>query len=318
MVMSQQNGAGLPTIPVLVGPTASGKTALTAHIHDQYPSIEIISADSRQIYTGMDIGTAKVSRAFREAIPHHLIDILTPDVKYSAGKFARDAASAIQEIFQRGNVPLIVGGTGFYIRALFEGLQAPPTDPTVLEMLEKRMDNEGYDQLVLELQRVDPQAAQYHPPENRVKTLRALACYHQTGIPYSHYRQSESVAEFAYRPNVYCLMPDRAELYSRINNRAIAMLDDGLVEETQKLIALGYSPESPGLRTVGYKEVLAYMAGDCTRDEMVAGIQQSTRRYAKRQMTWFRRQLKEAQYSSTFDGWQDWFEGVIKNRNREG
>ena len=174
-------------IPVLVGPTASGKTALSEQIHDQYPAVEIISADSRQIYIGMDIGTAKPPQSFLQRVPHHLIDILRPDVLYSAGTFARDAGSAINAILQQDKIPLITGGTGFYIRALFEGLQAPAADPVIYSRLEKRMEVEGYDVLLQELHRLDPSAAEILPPENRAKTFRALACYYQTGVPYSQY-----------------------------------------------------------------------------------------------------------------------------------
>lgn len=283
-------------IPVIVGPTASGKTALACRLAERYPDVEIVSADSRQIYIGMDIGTAKPSPELLENIPHHLVDILPPDRAYSAGRFARDAQGIIDAVLARGGKPLVVGGTGFYIRALFRGLGAPAVDPEVYAGLERRMEAEGYDALLEELRRVDPAGAAMHPPENRVKTLRALACWHQTGLPYSRFHSADdadAAANPRYRPGILRLMPDRALLYERINERVEEMAADGLVEEARRLLEAGYGPDSPGMRTVGYVEAVAFIQGKMNREEMIAAIAQATRRYAKRQMTWFRNQLRE-------------------------
>lgn len=283
-------------VPVIVGPTASGKTALACALADRYPHVEIISADSRQIYIGMDIGTAKPSPELLKKIPHHLVDILPPDRAYSAGRFARDAEGIIDAVLARGGTPLVVGGTGFYIRALFHGLGAPAVDPEVYAGLERRMAAEGYDALLEELRRVDPVGATMHPPENRVKTLRALACWHQTGLPYSRFRSSDDsdgLEPPRYRPAIFRLMPDRALLYERINERVQEMVEQGLVEETRRLLEGGYGPDSPGMRTVGYVEAVRFIEGKTDREEMIADIAQATRRYAKRQMTWFRNQIRE-------------------------
>ncbi len=307
-VMNTTENPALIAIPVLVGPTASGKTALSEQIHAQYPEVEIISADSRQIYVGMDIGTAKPPQAFLQRVPHHLVDIIHPDVRYSAGKFARDASAAINAILERGKIPLIAGGTGFYIRALFEGLQAPAADPVMYSQLEKRVEVEGYDALLEELYRLDPNAAKVLPPENRAKTLRALACCLQTGVPYSQFLLEQKEILPVYKPVPFCLMPDRNLLYERINLRVVDMVNAGLLEETQKLLAQGYTTESPGMKTVGYKEALQYLSGDFSHEEMITAIQQSTRRYAKRQVTWFRGQLPETTtYAETTEGWGEWF-----------
>lgn len=277
------------TIPVIVGPTASGKTALSLELADRHPGIEIISADSRQIYTGMDIGTAKPSLEELARVPHHMIDIVAPDVLYSAGEYAEAARKAIAGVLERGGTPLVVGGSGFYVQALFEGLGAPTVDPEILAELQKRGEEEGFDRLHEELMRIDPEAARAHSPNNHVKTLRALCCYHQTGIPYSTFISGKSIQEAPFKPVYYVLAPERATLYDRINRRVLSMLEAGLVEETKQLLAAGYEPTAPGLRTVGYAEVLAWLAGEISEPRMIDLIQQSTRRYAKRQMTWFRR-----------------------------
>jgi tRNA dimethylallyltransferase len=272
---------------VIVGPTASGKTALSLALAERFPLVEIVSADSRQIYAGMDIGTAKPSADELRAIPHHLIDIVTPDTLYSAGRYAVDARAAIDDIIARGGMPLVVGGSGFYVKALFHGLGAPAVDQRVLDDLTERAAREGYDALYDELLRVDPAAA--HSPNNRVKLLRALACWHQTGERYSAFEGEEAIGAAPYEPLYIGIAPGRAELYERINQRVLTMMRQGLVAETEELLRRGYDADSPGMKTVGYAEVIRYLAGDLAYDAAVALIQQSTRRYAKRQMTWFRR-----------------------------
>ncbi len=284
--MTVQRGA----IPVIIGPTASGKTALSLELAERHPGIEIISADSRQIYAGMDIGTAKPSPEELARVRHHLIDIVAPDVLYSAGEYAEAARNAIAGVLERGGTPLVVGGSGFYVKALFEGLGAPTVDPEILAELQKRGEEEGFDRLHDELMRIDPEAARAHSPNNHVKTLRALCCYHQTGIPYSTFMSGgESIQAAPFKPVYHILAPERATLYDRINRRVLSMLEAGLVEETRGLLAAGYERNAPGMRTVGYAEVLAWLAGEISESRMIDLIQQSTRRYAKRQMTWLRR-----------------------------
>jgi tRNA dimethylallyltransferase len=276
-------------IQVIVGPTAAGKTALALQIAGRAGDIEIVSADSRQIYTGMDIGTAKPSAAELRHVPHHMIDIVTPDTLYSAGRFAADARRAIDDILGRGRTPLVVGGSGFYIRALFEGLGAPTVDQKILAGLKERSETEGAERLYEELLAIDPEAARAHSPNNVVKTLRALCCWYQTGRLFSSFASEESLGPSPYIPVYRGIAPPRELLYDRINRRALAMLEAGLLAETEALLARGYDRAAPGLKTVGYAEAIAHLAGEIDYPTMVAAIQQSTRRYAKRQMTWFRR-----------------------------
>ncbi len=301
-------------VPGIVGPTASGKTKLATLLADRYSQIEVISADSRQIYVGMDIGTAKPSKEIRERIPHHLIDIHAPDHRYSAGQFARNASQAIESIISRGNIPLVVGGTGFYVHALFKGLSAPAADSKIYAELEKRLATEGYESLFNELLRVDPEAARLFPKESRLKTLRALTCWHQTGVCYSTFYDRDR-----YSSNLspsYCLMlPERKQLYHRINKRVIEMFDEGLVDETKALIGAGYSANAPGLRTVGYKEVIEMFGGKIDSSEVIPAVQQSTRRYAKRQYTWFRNKLdSEVVTVETVSEGVEWFTHWIERR----
>ena len=277
-------------VPVIVGPTAAGKSALAMGLATGcLERAEIVSADSRQVYVGMDIGTAKPSAEERAAVRHHLIDIITPDQLYSAGQFALAARAVIRERIAAGARSVVVGGSGFYIKALFEGLAAPEVDVATMSALEERVEREGYDALVAELAHVDPDAAAAHSANNRVKTLRALACWYQTGVQYSRFEGSGELGAFEHRPLYIGVAPERATLYAWINARAASMLERGLVEETGRLLSTGIAPDAPGLRTVGYKEAIEHLAGRIDRATMLDAIAQSTRRYAKRQMTWFRR-----------------------------
>ncbi|MEP7219325.1 MAG: tRNA (adenosine(37)-N6)-dimethylallyltransferase MiaA [Bacteroidota bacterium] len=277
-----------PMIPVIAGPTASGKTGLALALAERIDSIEIVSADSRQIYMGMDIGTAKPTDEELRAVPHHMIDIITPDILFSAGEYAARAREIIAEILDRGNQPLVVGGSGFYVRALFEGLTAPTVDQEILARLAERGVSEGYEILYDELTRIDPVAASAHSPNNHVKLLRALCCWYQTGVPYSRFSSAQAETQLPYVPRYLALGPPREMLYERINARVLEMIASGLIAETEGLLAAGYSASSPGLKTVGYAEALKHIAGEIGGAEMIAMIQQSTRRYAKRQMTWLR------------------------------
>jgi tRNA dimethylallyltransferase len=276
-------------IPVIVGPTASGKTSLALELARDDRRIEIVSADSRQVYAGMDIGTAKPSAEQLRETPHHMIDVVPPTVNYTAGDFALDARVAINNILQRGGRPLIAGGSGFYIRALFHGLGAPTVDQSVYDSLVERANREGYDTIYQELLRIDPLAAQAQSANNRVKVFRALACYVQTGRLYSSFLEGDAIEQAAFVPRYLGLAPPRPELYHRINQRVIEMVEAGLVEEVQGLLRQGLPLDAPGFRTVGYEETLDYLAGKLSREAMIHSIQQSTRRYAKRQLTWFRK-----------------------------
>lgn len=286
-VSASVSTAGRRRIPVIVGPTAAGKTAAALALAAAFPEIEIISADSRQIYIGMEIGTAKPTREELAAAPHHMIDVVTPDVRYSAGMYADAVSALLRGIMERGKVPLLVGGTGFYLKALFQGLGAPTVDPAVLAELEARCRGIGASAMHQELAAIDLVAAAAHSPNNVVKTLRALACYYQTGRPYSSFLTSDASAS-EWEPCYLGIAPERGLLYGRIDARVLTMIEAGLIAETEGLLASGIAGDAPGMRTVGYAEVVEYLRGAIDRPRMIELIQQSTRNYAKRQMTWFR------------------------------
>lgn len=278
------------TVPVIYGPTASGKTALSALIAEADPTIEIISADSCQIYRRLDIGAAKADRSFRDRIPHHLIDILDPTERYSAGMFARDAAAAIRSIIERGRRPVIVGGTGFYLRALFEGLAAPPLDPKIADTLARRLEVEGLDALRAELLSLDPEVERTIDLSNREKIVRALGSIVQYGVSYSSHVDRERM-ECVMRPIYLLIDPERAALYAEIDRRVITMVEDGLIEEVAALRREGVPDDAKGFRSVGYPDVIRMLDGEITMEEMIASIQRNTRRFAKRQVTWMRTQI---------------------------
>ena len=277
------------TAIALVGPTASGKTALSEHIAHHLP-VEIISADSRQVYRYLTIGTAKPPAELLERIPHHFIDIVDPDESYSAGRFGTEAAQVVQDIHTRGRIPLIVGGSGLYIRALCEGLFDEESADVLPHRvrIEQRLAEEGVESLYSELQRIDPVSAERYSDRNRRRILRALEYYYATGRPLAE-AHGLHTQQRNFRTLYFAQAMERPELYDRINRRTVQMFDDGIVEETEAVLALGYSPELNSLNTVGYKECIALLRGELTREEAIQRTQQNTRRYAKRQMTWFRR-----------------------------
>lgn len=279
-----------PVVIALAGPTASGKTALAGAVAALLP-VEVISADSRQIYRHLTIGTAKPSADLLRDIPHHFIDIIDPDETYSAGRFATEAAPVVQDILKRGRVPLVVGGSGLYIQALCEGFFREESGIDVLphrQHLEARLQSEGADVLYDELQRVDPVSAARYSDRNPRRLLRALEFFYATGRPLSaaHAEQQE---QRSFRTLYFAPGHDRQELYRRIDARTVAMFADGIVEETAAVLAMGYTPDLNSLNTVGYKECVALLRGDISREEALRLTQQNTRRYAKRQLTWFRR-----------------------------
>lgn len=272
---------------IIVGPTAVGKTQLALTIAQKL-NAEIISADSRQIYRQMDIGTAKPTPEERRAVPHHFIDVKNPDEDYSAGAFGNDAREVIRQMFAEGRTPIVAGGAGFYLRALVDGLQSPPAgNPQIKRRLKDRVAFEGLTALREELARVDPVAAERIHPNDQQRTLRALEFFELTGKPFSNFQtQAPEPADF--EPVVIGLTRERPELYKIIDTRVAQMFEAGLVEEVQRLLEMGYSPNLNALQTVGYLEVIRYLNGLCPFSEMVELIKKNTRNYAKRQSTWFR------------------------------
>jgi tRNA dimethylallyltransferase len=275
-------------VVVLVGPTASGKTAVSLPLAERIGA-EIISADSRQVYRYMDIGTAKPTPAERARVPHHFIDILTPDQDYNAGEFGVRGREEIAKILSRGRVPLVVGGSGLYVRSLVDGFfDGPPADPEVRSAIEQRFSAGGVAVLLEELRRVDPVFAARVDPTKPRRMIRALEVFQVTGVPISQLH-AELKVEIPFRSQVFGLAWPKAELHNRIGQRCAMMLHGGLLDEVESLVRRGYGPDLNALNTVGYAEAFAFRAGQIGRDEMVELFCRNTRRYAKRQMTWFRK-----------------------------
>ena len=277
-----------PKVLILVGPTAVGKTALSLDLAEQL-NAEIVSADSRQVYKFMDIGTAKPTPEELERIPHHFIDIRSPDQLYSAGEYGRDARDVIATLLSKFITPLVVGGSGFYIRALVDGLFAPQaTDPEKKEQWRHRIKVEGKEQVFAILQKVDPETAARLHINDTQRVVRALEVWELTGRPISEFRQGEEISA-SFSPLFFGLNRKRDELYARIEQRVDDMISEGLVGEVENLLHMGYGPQHNALRTVGYREVFDHFDGKIDYETMIDTIKQNTRRYAKRQLTWFRK-----------------------------
>ena len=271
---------------LLTGPTAVGKTELSLQLATIL-SAEIISADSRQVYRYMDIGTAKPTVEERRSIPHHFINVRTPDQEYSAGSFGEDARACIGDLHARGKQAVVAGGSGFYIQALVDGLYAPKiSDSRIKAKWRALYHSRGADSLMQELEAVDPASAGRLHPNDMQRIVRALEVYELTGRPLSDFQpQRAHAADFF--PVFIGLNRERDALYQRIEKRVDKMIGDGLLKEVEQLQAMGYDASLNAMQTVGYREVFAYQAGLFSFEEMVGEIKKNTRRYAKRQMTWF-------------------------------
>ncbi len=276
------------SIPILVGPTASGKTALALRLAERVPDLEVVSADSRQVYRMLAIGTAKPTHAERKAVPHHLIDFLDPAERYSAGRFRTDAEEAIADCLRRGAFPVVVGGTGLYLRALTEGLSPIPAVPDeVNRRLRDALEAEGLPALYRRLQDRDPVAAFGIRPNDTQRILRALAVYEATGKPLSVWWKSPAVPS-GYRYAWLGIRSPQERLRDRIRRRAYAMLDAGLEDEVRRLLERGYGWDTPAMRTVGYREWRSHFEGGTSVEEIASRIITDTAQYGKRQMTWFK------------------------------
>ncbi len=275
-------------VVLLVGPTASGKTSVSLHLAPIL-NAEIISADSRQVYKHLDIGTAKPTLAERAKVPHHFIDELPPDKEFNAGEFGDRGREAIDAIIARGHVPLVVGGSGLYIQSLIDGFfEGPGADWEYRKVLEEKIRQGKAAELISELRKVDPDSAGRIDPTKPRRIIRALEVRHITGKPLSMLQQ-EGKIDVNITPRFLGLEWERAVLYQRINLRCEEMLGAGLLDEILHLEKMGYGPSLNALRTVGYAEGFAYHRGEISYDEMVRLFKQNSRRYAKRQLTWFRR-----------------------------
>jgi tRNA dimethylallyltransferase len=278
----------MPTAFVLLGPTASGKSRLALELAQKLP-LEIVSVDSAQVYRGMDIGTAKPGPAERAQVRHHLIDLVDPHESYSVGRWREDAIRAIEDIFQRTKIPLLVGGTMLYYRALTSGLAAlPSADIEVRAELDASAARRGWPSLHAELAKVDPEAAQRIQPNDAQRIQRALEVWKLTGEPLSKIqRLTEAPLPFALK--AFALVPERAFLHARIAERFEAMLAAGLIEEVKSLKSrFALQPTLPSMRAVGYRQVWEFLEGRFGEDELRSRGVAATRQLAKRQLTWLR------------------------------
>jgi tRNA dimethylallyltransferase len=279
-----------PRLIAIVGPTAAGKSALALRLASEWPA-EIVSCDSLQVYRGLDVGSAKPSLEERRRVRHHLIDVRDPREGFSAAEFARAARSAIAAIAERGALPLVVGGSGLYFRALFRGIfEGPSRDDAFRARLERLAGRFGDARLHRLLRRVDPASAARIATADRVRVVRALEVYRATGrtIGSHHRRPAEGLAGFD--ALVVGLDPDRAALRLSVERRSRAMLDGGLLEEAAAVLDSGCPPHTPALRAIGYRQAVALLRGETTQEQALAELVTETMRYAKRQMTWFRRE----------------------------
>ncbi len=278
---------------VLVGPTAIGKTALSLKIAEKF-HCEIISMDSMQVYRHMDIGTAKVSREEQQRITHHLIDIVDPDEQYDAARFACDTLQAIEKIVARGKTPLITGGTGLYLSSLVNGMfDTLHVSQEVRDQLRQRLQGEGRDVLHRELMAIDRESGLRIHINDTQRLLRGLEIFYATGLPWSEHlrRQKESARPPCLsRILLLGLTCDRDLLYDRIKTRTVRMMQDAFAKEVEHLLSKGYAKDLPAMQSIGYRHMLGCLNGEWDRETATAALVRDTRRYAKRQMTWFKNQ----------------------------
>lgn len=276
---------------ILTGPTAVGKTHLSIRLAKAVQG-EIISADSMQVYRHMDIGSAKIRPEEMEGVPHHLIDCLNPDEDFNVVRFQEMAKEAMAHIYQRGHIPILTGGTGFYIQAITGDIDFTQhgEDNSYRLALEKKAAEEGAQSLHDMLQKVDPLSAQTIHANNVKRVIRALEYYNQTGQPISSHNLEQRQKTSPYQLAYFVLNDERSRLYQRIDQRVDEMISSGLVKEVETLKAMGCHPGMVSMQGLGYKEILAYLEGDCSLEEAVYILKRDTRHFAKRQITWFKRE----------------------------
>jgi tRNA dimethylallyltransferase len=270
----------------IVGPTAVGKSELALHLAQYFP-LEIISADSRQVYRYMDIGTNKPTLAERASVPHHIIDVVDPGQDFNLAMYHRLAFEALNAIQKKDTLPLLVGGSGLYVWSLVEGWKIPevPPDKKLRRQMEDRAEREDSQSLYRELQDIDPSAAERVNPRNVRRIIRALEIYHATGQPPSQLQRKEAPA---FSVLVIGLTQERSELYKRIDWRVDEMMKEGLVDEVEQLLKKGYSPSLPSMSGIGYKQIGQFLRGEMTLPEAVDKMKHETHRLARHQYAWFR------------------------------
>ncbi len=276
---------------IITGPTAIGKTALSLFLAHNL-SGEIVSADSMQVYRHMDIGSAKIAADKMQGIPHHLIDIIEPTEDFHVKEFSSRAKQAIAEIAARGNLPVMVGGTGFYIQAVLYDIAFTEENDngSYRKELEQQYDDGGAEDLFRKLQTVDYASAQIIHPKNKKRLIRALEYYYLTGEAISVHNKRERNRTSAYRFLYYVLTDDREKIYARIDRRVDEMIEEGLVDEVKRLKEMGVTRDMTSMQGLGYKEIYACLDGECSLEDAVYRIKRDTRHFAKRQLTWFRRE----------------------------
>lgn len=276
---------------ILTGPTAVGKTALSVKLAKAINGA-IISADSMQVYRGMDIGSAKVTKEEMDGIPHYLIDVLDPDEEFHVVRFQEMAKAAMNEIYARGQIPIITGGTGFYIQAVLYDIDftSQEEDTVYREKLEAFAEEKGNDALHEMLKKVDPVSAEKIHANNRKRVIRALEFYEKTKTPISEHNEAEAAKESPYSFCYFVLNDERDKVYDRIEKRIDLMLEAGLIEEVKALQEKGYHRSMVSMQGLGYKEILSYLEGEISLEEAIYILKRDTRHFAKRQLTWFRRE----------------------------
>jgi tRNA dimethylallyltransferase len=284
-LVDEPSDGAKPLVLALVGPTATGKTALSLALAERI-QLEVVSADSRMVYRWMDVGTAKPSEDERRRVPHHLVDVADPDETYTAALYQRDALAAIARIHRRGRLPLLVGGTGLYVRAVCDGLQIPAVAPDAdyRAELEARAARDGWEMLRDELAAVDPPSAARIEPRNVRRVIRALEVHRATGVPFSAWQRRSPVP---FETRFIGLDIPRDELYPRIDQRVDEQIAVGLIEEVRDLVERGYD-SCASMSGFGYRELSAYLRGELSRDAAIEQYKRATRQYARRQLTWFR------------------------------
>ena len=280
------------SVIILLGPTGIGKSKVAITLSAFFSS-EIVSADSMQVYKYMNIGTAKPSREDRRVVPHHMINIVHPDQYFSAGEYSKMAREKINRIIESGKTPIIVGGSGLYIRALVDGLFSEPViSNTIKKRVKIQLDNKGSDYLHRKLKKIDPVAASKIHPNDWRRIIRALEVFLSTGETISSLQSKAKAEPIDCQYLIIGLKTERSNLYERIESRVDSMFKKGLVKEVRQLIKRGYSQDLLPMRSLGYKEVFRYINGDYGIDEAKALIKKNTRHFAKRQMTWFNKDFR--------------------------
>jgi len=276
---------------VLTGPTAVGKTELSIKFAQEIGG-EIISADSMQVYKYMDIGSAKITKEEMNNVPHHLIDVLDPGDEFHVVRFQEMVKEALKGIYERGHIPILAGGTGFYIQAILKDVDFTENgeDTKIRTELEQLVKEKGARYVHEELRKVDPKSAQDIHPNNSKRVILALEYYYQTGEPISAHNEVQKERVSPYNYVYFVLTDDRKVLYERIDSRVDKMLDNGLVEEVSRLKDMGYSRNLVSMQGLGYKEILSYLDGEISLEEAVYILKRDTRHFAKRQITWFKRE----------------------------